>query len=599
MAKSLVIVESVAKTKTISKFLGRGFEVRSSVGHVKDLPKHRLGVKVEDGFDPEYITIRGKGKILNELRKSAAQSDRVYIATDPDREGEAIAKHIAEEIAARNRNIHRVLFNEITETAVKHAIQHPTEIDEDKVEAQRARRVVDRLVGYQVSPILWRTIYRGLSAGRVQSVALRLICEREDEIDAFVPEEYWSITAMLQGFRTEPFPSKLIQIDGKRVKLGEESEALAVVEDLRKQRYTVKSIQKKTVRRNPPAPFTTSTMQQAAAQRLGFTAKRTMATAQQLYEGIELGSKGPTGLITYMRTDSTRVANEALEAVREYIYTNYGKEYLPKTARRYKAKSGAQDAHEAVRPTSMKFEPRKVKRYLTADQFRLYELIWQRFVASQMMPAELEQTTIDITAGDPSAAGTSRYLFRTTGSVVTFRGFLQVYEDVKENGEAREEEETGKVPTELRSGENLRLIDLIPKQHFTKPPARYTESSLVKALDNQLFTITNMPIKRFGSTLISRGEFASYMQLLKEAYSEDNLPGVMCRNLISIDWQGFVYDCDFNQMLNLPMQEVGGKRSHLSELMQADISGRPITVMDHCYGCTAGQGSSCGGALED
>jgi DNA topoisomerase-1 len=476
MPKSLVIVESVAKTKTISKFLGRGFEVRSSVGHVKDLPKHRLGVKIEDGFEPEYITIRGKGKILNELRKLAAQSDTVFIATDPDREGEAIAKHIAEEIATRNRNIRRVLFNEITEKAVKAAIDQPTEIDEDKVEAQKARRVVDRLVGYQVSPILWRTIYRGLSAGRVQSVALRLICEREDEIEAFVPEEYWSITAMLQGFRTDPFASKLIKIDGKNLKLGTEKDTRAVVEDLRKQRYTVKDIQKKKTRRNPPAPFTTSTLQQAAAQRLGFTAKRTMMVAQQLYEGVELGTKGPTGLITYMRTDSIRVADEALEAVREYIYSNFGKEYLPKTARRYKAKSGAQDAHEAIRPTSMQFEPRAIKRYLSADQYRLYELIWSRFVASQMTPAELEQTTIDITAG-------KRYLFRTTGSVITFRGFLQVYEDIKENGEAKEEDGSSKIPTELKVGEDLRLLELIPKQHFTKPPPRYTESSLVKTLD--------------------------------------------------------------------------------------------------------------------
>ncbi|RMD88059.1 MAG: type I DNA topoisomerase [Calditrichaeota bacterium] len=476
MAKSLVIVESNAKTKTIKKFLGAGYEVLSSVGHIKDLPKQRLGVNLDDDFEPEYITIRGKGKILNQLRKSAAEAEKVFIATDPDREGEAIAYHLAEEIKTPKDKIYRVLFNEITEKAVTQALQNPTQIDLNKVAAQKARRVVDRLVGYQVSPILWRTIYRGLSAGRVQSVALRLICEREEEIEKFVPEEYWSITARLTMHNIEPFLSKLFKIDNKDFKLSSEKETLKVVKDLKSQTYVVKDIRKKKVTRNPAPPFTTSTMQQAASRQLGYTAKRIMRIAQQLYEGVELGSEGSVGLITYMRTDSTRVADEALQAVREYIAVNYGQQYLPKSARKFKVKAGAQDAHEAIRPTSMQREPRKIKRYLTEEQYKLYELIWNRFVASQMEAAVLEQTTIDIAAGD-------RYLFRTTGSVVLFRGFLQVYEEIKEDSEESEQEET-KIPQNLQVGDVLQLLELIPKQHFTKPPPRYTESSLIKELDS-------------------------------------------------------------------------------------------------------------------
>ncbi|RMF64342.1 MAG: type I DNA topoisomerase [Calditrichaeota bacterium] len=476
MSKSLIIVESNAKTKTISKFLGKNYLVLSSLGHVKDLPKQRIGVDVDNGFEPEYITIRGKGKILNQLRKSAAAADKVYIATDPDREGEAIAYHLAEEMKVKKDKIHRVLFNEITEKAVKDALQNPTRIDFNKVQAQKARRVVDRLVGYKVSPVLWRTIYKGLSAGRVQSVALRLICEREEAIENFVPEEYWSITAELQGEKSAPFLSKLAKIDNQPPKLSDESAALQIVGDLKQQVFTVKDIKKRKVKRNPAPPFTTSTMQQAAANRLGFTAKRIMMIAQQLYEGVELGQEGSVGLITYMRTDSTRVSEEALTAVREYILVNYGDEYLPASARRFKVKAGAQDAHEAIRPTSLRREPRKIKRFLTADQYKLYELIWNRFVASQMAPAEFEQTTIDIAAGE-------RYLFRTTGSTVLFRGFLQVYEEEEKAENGTTADESMQVPQHLSVGEVLKLLKLDPQQHFTKPPPRYTESSLVKELD--------------------------------------------------------------------------------------------------------------------
>ncbi len=476
MSKSLVIVESNTKTKTIGKFLGKDYEVLSSIGHIKDLPKQRLGVAIEDSFEPEYITIRGKGKILSQLRKSAQNADRVYIATDPDREGEAIAYHLAEEIRPNNDRIHRVLFNEITEKAVKSALEHPTEIDENKVSAQKARRVVDRLVGYQVSPILWSTVYKGLSAGRVQSVALRLICEREDEIEKFVPVEYWSITAELQGKQTEPFFSKLIKIADKAPELPNESRTKEIVEDLKHQTFKVVDIKKKNVSRNPAPPFTTSTLQQAAASRLGYTSKKIMMIAQQLYEGVELGAEGSVGLITYMRTDSTRIADEALHEAREYITVNYGAEYVPAAPRRFKVKAGAQDAHEAIRPTSMQREPRKIKKFLTTEQFKLYELIWNRFLASQMEAVQLEQTTIDIAAGE-------NYLFRSSGSIILFRGYLQVYEDFKEESEEADDEM--RVPKNIAVGDILDLLKLLPKQHFTKPPARYTESSLIKELDAQ------------------------------------------------------------------------------------------------------------------
>lgn len=474
MAKALVIVESVAKTKTIGKFLGKDFTVKSSVGHVKDLPKQRLGISLEDSFEPEYITIRGKGKILTELRKTASNVDTVYIATDPDREGEAIANHLAEEIGEHNENIIRVMFNEITESAVKQALEHPMKINVNLVDAQKARRVVDRLVGYQVSPILWRTIYRGLSAGRVQSVALRLICEREAEIDAFIPEEYWSIDAELKGKKTAPFLASLVKIGADKPEIHTEHECKIIAEELRQQTFKVADIKKKKVNRQPSPPFTTSTMQQEAVKRLGFTAKRVMMIAQQLYEGVELGEAGSVGLITYMRTDSVRVADEALTAVRELIANDYGMEYLPKTPRRFKVKSGAQDAHEAIRPTSMKHSPKSIKRFLTAEQLRLYELIWQRFVASQMEAAVQEQTSIDIEAG--------KFLLRVTGTVTLFRGFLQAFDDFKdedENGNGA----SSAMPSNLDIGETLTLLDLHSEQHFTKPPARFNESTLVKELD--------------------------------------------------------------------------------------------------------------------
>lgn len=479
MGKSLVIVESKAKTKTIAKYLGKQYIVLPSIGHLKDLPKNKLGVNIEDGFEPQYITIRGKGPVLNELRKTAQSSDQVFIATDPDREGEAIAWHIAEEIRTKNKNIKRVLFNEITKSGILKGMNAPLEINTDLVEAQKARRVLDRLVGYQVSPLLWKTIYRGLSAGRVQSVALRLICEREAEIDAFKPEEYWSITVELSTEDKDKLISKLVKINEKKAKIPDEATAKALVKALKQCRYKIENIKKRKVSKAPAPPFTTSTLQQEASKRLGYSTKKIMQIAQGLYEGLDLGSEGSVGLITYMRTDSTRVSDEAIDSVRNYIYNAYGKDYLPGKPREFKVKKAAQDAHEAIRPTGIERTPKSLTKYLTKEQYRLYELIWNRFVASQMANAQLEQTSIDIEAKEPEKPDS--YLFRTTGSVILFRGFLQVFEDFEEESDEKEKDQI--IPKNLRKGILLSLIKILPKQHFTKPPARFSESSLVKELD--------------------------------------------------------------------------------------------------------------------
>jgi len=467
MSKSLVIVESSAKSKTINRFLGKSFIVKASVGHIKNLPKNRLGVDVENDFEPEYVTIRGRGKILQELKRLASASDTVYLATDPDREGEAIAYHLANEIQSANNNIQRVLFHEITEYAIQKAIQQSHPIDEDKVEAQKARRVMDRLVGYQVSPVLWKTIYRGLSAGRVQSVALRLICEREAEIQAFVPEEYWSIDASLK-FQEASFRSKLVKIDGNDVHISNEKEVQKHLDLLKTLQYVISDLKTKMITRKPFPPYTTSTLQQDAARRLNMSTKQIMAVAQQLYEGIDL-PEGRVGLITYMRTDSTRLASSAVEEVRQYIADNYGLHYVPKSAVFYKNKRTAQDAHEAIRPTSLKRPPKTVAKHLTVNQKKLYEFIWNRFVACQMAPAKLEQTTLEVTAGI--------YLFRTTGSIIKFKGFMQLYQTNQNH------EEQIQLPPTIKKGKQVDLIGLESEQHFTKPPARYNESSLVKALD--------------------------------------------------------------------------------------------------------------------
>ena len=501
MRKSLLIVESPAKAKTINKYLGNEFIVQASVGHIKNLPKSSLGVDVDAGYVPTFETISGKEEVIDKLRDAASKAENVYIATDPDREGEAIAADIADEIADKNSNIYRVLFHEITERGISEAMKQPKSIDEHLVASQRARRVMDRIVGYKVSPFVWKTVFYGLSAGRVQSVALRLICEREEQIQAFVPAEYWSVIGEFKTRESDPFYAKLFKIDGKELivpskdtleelhrkgtldkftHIPSEADAHSHLEAIKKQSFSITSVQKREVKRNPLPPFITSTLQQEASRKLRISASRTMKLAQKLYEGIEVGEEGSVGLITYMRTDSTRLSDDAVAAVREYIFNNYGKEYLPHHPHIYKKKKTSQDAHEAIRPTSMKFSPGAVKKYLDKDLFNLYELIWNRFVACQMESAVMETTTVIIGGG--------MYEFKATASRYTFRGFLQAYDDAsdREPGEKEDEDEeiaNRKLPPNLTADQPASLLSVVTHRHETMPPPRFTESSLVKTLE--------------------------------------------------------------------------------------------------------------------
>ncbi|MBI5787687.1 MAG: type I DNA topoisomerase [Candidatus Schekmanbacteria bacterium] len=471
--KSLIVVESPTKVKTIAKFLGPDYVIKASAGHVKDLPGKELGVDVEKDFAPKYITIRGKGKILAEIKKAAVSAEKIYLAPDPDREGEAICWHLAQELSKEKAKICRLFFNEITKTAVVEALKHPTHINDDLVNAQQARRILDRLVGYKLSPLLWRKVQRGLSAGRVQSVAVRLVCEREEEILAFRPEEYWSVTALLEGNKPPLFEAKLFKIKEKKADLSNEEQTQNVLNQLDGANYRVLDIRTKPQQRKPVPPFITSKLQQEAARKLGFSAKKTMLVAQQLYEGIDLG-EGQVGLITYMRTDSTRLAKEAQDEAREFIGKTYGREYVPEKPNFYASKKGAQDAHEAIRPSSVYRTPDALKSILSKDHFRLYELIWQRMVASQMPPAVLDVTQVDIEAGS--------CLFRANGSVLRFPGFMALY--IEGLDDEKENEENKKLPP-LAPGELLKLHKLTPAQHFTQAPPRYTEATLVKALEEK------------------------------------------------------------------------------------------------------------------
>jgi len=484
-----VIVESPTKAKSIAKYLGKGYEVEASLGHVKDLPKSTLGVDIANDFDTDYIVIPGKEKVLAKLKKLAKSADAVYLAPDPDREGEAIAAHLAEELAETNgkrkkkkseEKIWRVTFNEITKRAVQDAFQHPRDIDWNLVDAQQTRRVLDRLVGYQVSPLLWDKVRRGLSAGRVQTVALRLIVDREREIKAFEKKEYWTIDAHLQGAKPPAFDARFIGIGEEKTEVPNEEESKKIVDALRQAAWTVKSIDKRERRRSAAPPFTTSKFQQDASRKLRFSVKRSMMIAQRLYEGIDLGDEGTVGLITYMRTDSVRVSNDALNELREMVASNYGAEYLPETPNVYKSKKEAQEAHEAIRPTSALRHPDSVKQYLKEDEYKVYKLIWQRFVASQMNPAVFDQTSIDIEA---KSGGTS-YMFRVTGSVLKFDGFLKVYEESKDAKDEEDEALKHKLPA-LEEGQKLTLKEVKPEQHFTEPPPRYNEASLVKELEER------------------------------------------------------------------------------------------------------------------
>ena len=490
MSKALVIVESPAKAKTINKYLGKDYTVEATIGHIKDLPKNKIGVDLEDGtFEPELIVIPGKEKVVDRLKKLASKADQIYLAPDPDREGEAIAAHLADELGSvvKKSAIHRVTFNEITPKAVREAFKHARAVDSHLVDAQTTRRVLDRIVGYQVSPLLWDKVRRGLSAGRVQTVAVRLIVERESEIKAFNPVEYWTIDAELEAQKSTPFTARFVGIDGQRARvetvdtpsLPDQKITDEVVAQMKKAAWAVRSVDRKERKRNAAAPFTTSKLQQDASRQLGFNVKRTMGVAQRLYEGIEIPSEGTVGLITYMRTDSTRVSPDAIASVREWIKSKLGNTYLPAAPNAFKSKKDAQDAHEAIRPTNVELHPDEIRRYLSDEQYKLYKLIWQRFVASQMMPAVFDQTTVDIVA-----KADRNYDFRVTGSVLKFDGFLKVYEEAKDKKDEDDEALANKLPA-LDEGQSLRLNQLKPEQHYTEPPPRYNEASLVKELEER------------------------------------------------------------------------------------------------------------------
>ncbi|MCX5750181.1 MAG: type I DNA topoisomerase [Candidatus Saganbacteria bacterium] len=499
--KKLVIVESPAKAKTLEKFLGKGFEVKASGGHVRDLPAKRLGVDVKNNFEPTYVTIPGKNKIITALKDAAKDAEIVFLAPDPDREGEAIAWHLAHALGKKTV-IKRIEFHEITKDAVTKAVLNPREINLNRVNAQQTRRILDRLVGYKLSPLLWKKIRKGLSAGRVQSVAVRLICEREKEIRAFVPVEFWSITVNLSPEKEAfPFESKFFSKNGEKIEIGNEATAKQILSDLEGAPFIVSEINKKEQKKNPPAPFITSSLQQEAARKFGFSTKKTMMVAQTLYEGVET-EEGRIGLISYMRTDSVRIAQEALDQVRELIAKDFGTQYLPAAPRQYKSRKQAQDAHEAIRPTSVARTPEKMQQYLTEDQAKLYSLIWKRFVACQMQEALYDQTTVNIAAKE--------YIFRTTGRTLKFDGFTKLYFESSDTPEAEEAE---KLPV-LEEKELLKLLGIIPKQHFTEPPPRYNEASLVKEMEEKGIgrPSTYAPII---STIVDRGYVEKEGRMLK------------------------------------------------------------------------------------
>jgi DNA topoisomerase I len=479
VAKNLLIVESPAKAKTIKRYLGAGFQVAPSVGHVMDLPKNKLGVDLEHDFLPQYEVIKGKNKVIEGIKKAARESENIYLATDPDREGEAIAWHVAEQVGATRGNLYRVLLHEITPAAVREALAHPSQLNRNLYEAQQARRVLDRLVGYQISPLLWEKVRRGISAGRVQSVALRIIVEREREREAFRAEEYWTLDARLEGGNPPPFKARLFahagrRVDNKNYKLtkAEIDSILAALQGPQAPPFIVTKIERKEVRRSPVPPFITSRLQQEAARRLYFSPSRTMKVAQKLYEGVEIGDQGAVGLITYMRTDSVRVSDQALAEVRGYIEQRYGSRYVPEKPNYYKSAKSAQEAHEAIRPTSVGRDPESLSRYLGKDELALYTLIFNRFVSSQMPPAVFDRTTVDINAGDEQ--------FRATGQVMKFDGFIRVY--LEGVDEPAEDDDQAQLPA-LTEGERLRLLELDPEQHFTQPPPRFSQATLIKELE--------------------------------------------------------------------------------------------------------------------
>ncbi|HZT07366.1 MAG TPA: type I DNA topoisomerase [Chloroflexota bacterium] len=566
MSNKLVIVESPTKAKTIGKYLGRDYHVLASLGHVRDLPKSKLGVDLDRDFQPQYLIPREKSKTVKELRSEAQRADEIFVATDPDREGEAIAWHLVETIDPGDRPVRRVEFHEITKNAVLAAMANPRAIDAKRVDAQQARRILDRLVGYQISPLLWKKVRRGLSAGRVQSAALRMTVEREREIAAFEPVEYWSIDAELAKRaatrRGQPrsFVAGLIEVNGQKAEMPDEQSASAIVRDLEGAGYVVDAIRRREQQRNPPAPFTTSTLQQEASRKLGFTAKRTMMVAQQLYEGIDLADGEGVGLITYMRTDSTNVAQSAIVEARQYIEERHGREMVSETPRTYQTRSRlAQEAHEAIRPTSAYRTPDDVRQFLSRDQARLYELIWKRFIATQMASARIEITTVEVLASREGSS--NRYRFRASGSVVLFAGFLSLYTETRDEDAVALDEDRKPLPP-LDQGEALDLVDLKPEQHFTQPPPRYTEASLVKALEERGIgrPSTYAPIL---STLQDRG----YVMRVDRRLEPTEL-GMLVNDLL-VEHFPEVVDVDFTANMEERLDDIAqGRRNRVPVLRE-------------------------------
>lgn len=518
MSNSLIIVESPTKIKTIKKYLGPEYNVMASVGHIKDLPKSKLGIDIADNFNPTYQIMDSKKKVVADLKKAAKQADFIFLAPDPDREGEAIAWHIAEEIAGKKTIIRRVLFNDLTKQTIMKALSEPLELNFDKYEAQQTRRILDRLVGYQLSPLLWDKVRRGLSAGRVQSVAVRIICDREEEIRRFVPEEYWNLAAFLEGSNPPPFEARLLKINAKKAKVSDSAAAEEILKVLNTADFVVAALERKEVKKSPPPPFTTSKLQQEASRWLHFSAKKTMSVAQRLYEGIELGNEGSVGLITYMRTDSVRISDEAMTAVRDHIRKTYGSPYLPAQPRTFKNTESAQDAHEAVRPTSLSYKPQDIKSFLTPDQFRLYQLIWNRFIACQMNPAIFDKTIIDVNCGP--------YLLRAQGAIMKFPGFTAIYTEGREEGDPNEDQELGKILPDVTLGETLRLISLSSEQKFTQPPPRFSEASLVRELEEK-----GIGRPSTYATILSTIQDREYVKLEKGKFSPTEL-GVLVTELL-------------------------------------------------------------------
>lgn len=548
MPKSLLIVESPAKARTLGRYLGKDFVVKASVGHIKDLPKNKLGIDVEKDFLADYQLIREKKKVVNELTTAAAKADTIYLGPDPDREGEAIAWHIAEEIHAEKKPIHRVLFYELTQKAIQEALAHPSKLNRERYEAQQARRILDRLVGYQISPILWQKVTKGLSAGRVQSVALRLVCEREKDIQEFNCEEYWTIeadlvttapTGEMDNDPKKPFTAQLWRCRKKKCIIGSAEAAEALVQALRTLSYRVSKVEHKKRRKNPAPPFITSTLQQEAARRLHFSAKQTMRTAQRLYEGIELGTEGAVGLITYMRTDSTRLSQDAIQAAREYIAATWSEPFLPGKPVFYKAKAGAQDAHEAIRPTDVKRTPERMAPHLSKEQLRLYTLIWKRFVASQMASALIAQKSVEIAAGE--------FLFRAAGSTVEFPGFMVLYEESQEDGEIGKNGET--LLPELTEGQPLSLQELEAKQHFTQPPPRYSEATLIKEMEER-----GIGRPSTYATILSTIMDREYVTLKKQRLHPTEL-GWFINELLVQNFPGIV-DTEFTAKMEKSLDEI-------------------------------------------